>query len=92
MGCNYIAYRTFKGSTEKIWFNSKRMCAIKVTLKTGLLWYMFNVYLPCDQYKFIDIYIVLSEISTYCLINKVSMCSWLLIGYGPLPLLVQNVD
>ena len=35
--------------------------------------YIFNVYMFCDHYNFIDIYIeVLSQISNYCLINKVT--------------------
>ena len=37
------------------------------------MYIIFNVYMPCDQFNFIDIYIkVLFEISNYCLINNVT--------------------
>ena len=52
-----IIYRTFNGLTDQIWFESKIICDIKFTLKTGLLLYIFNVYMPCYQYNFINIYI-----------------------------------
>ena len=69
-GCT-ILYRSFSQVPEKIWFESKRICAIKLKVYFGDL-YIFNVYMPCDQHTFIDDYInVLSEISHYCLSHNV---------------------
>ena len=75
-GCT-ILYRSFSHVPEKIWFKSKRICALKLKVYFGYL-YIFNVYMPCDQHIFIDYYIdVLSEISHYCLSYNVQ---YLVIG------------
>ena len=54
-GCT-ILYCSFSHVPEKIWFKSKRICALKLKVYFGYL-YIFNVYMPCDQHIFIDDYI-----------------------------------
>ena len=71
MAGSLIAFMEWMMVQQRIFGLNRKKWAIKFTLKTGLLLYIFDVYMPCDQYNFIDIYIeVLSEISQYCLINS----------------------
>ena len=66
-----ILYRHLQKGVETIWLESRRVCAIKFVLEFGLL-YIFNMYMSCDQYSYINTYIkVLREISNYCMINNV---------------------
>ena len=74
-GCPYggctILYRSFSQVPEKMWVESKRICALKLKVYLGDL-YILNVYMPYDQHPFIDNYIdVLSEIYHDCLSHNV---------------------
>ena len=60
-----------KSGRNYLEYHCRRVCAIKLVLEFGSL-YIFNIYMPCDQYSYIDTYIeVLSEILNYCMINNV---------------------
>ena len=75
-GCTILYNKDFINIKPVYLCNSKRVCGLTYSFSNKHV-YIFNCYMPCDSNSDDDMNefnAVLSDVSTYCLVNNVEYC------------------